>query len=43
MPRSADSQVAGVDRVAAAFENLDAGLRGQRLAGRDDPVLRGDL
>ena len=33
----------GVDSVAAAFENLDAGLRSQRLAGRDDPVLRSDL
>ena len=32
----------GVDRVAAALENLHAGARGQRLAGGDDAEGRGD-
>ena len=33
----------GVDGVAAALEDLHAGARGQRLAGRDDAVTRRDL
>ena len=33
----------GVDGVAAALEDLDAGARRERLAGGDDAVLGGDL
>ena len=32
-----------VHGVAAALEHLNASARGQRLAGGDDAVLRGDL
>ena len=32
-----------VHRVPAALEDLDAGARGERMAGGDDAVLRRDL
>jgi len=41
-PITALVAIAAFDRVAAALEDPDARLRGQRLAGGDDAVFRSD-